>query len=83
MGEKKYFVFPETNGWKLETLDNIFAEAFENKENPVFTEKRRRKGKTSDVEAASGVNRDEGAERSDIEVKVVDAETETEKREDV
>lgn len=38
-----YFFFPETNGWKLETLDAIFAEAHEKHENPVFTEKRWRK----------------------------------------
>lgn len=80
--ELQYFYFPETNGWKLETLDNIFAEAWENKENPVFTEKRWRKGKNSDVEAppASGSG-DEGPESGDNEVKVVDARTE--KREDI
>lgn len=38
-----YFFLPETNGWKLETLDAIFAEAHEKKENPVFTERRWRK----------------------------------------
>lgn len=73
--------FPETNGWKLETLDNIFAEAFEKKENPVFTEKRRRKGNSADVEAPPDVISDEGGERSDTEVKIED--TGVEKREDV
>lgn len=38
-----YFLFPETNGHKLETLDAIFNEAYEKNENPVFTEKRWRK----------------------------------------
>lgn len=46
-----YFVFPETNGYKLEKLDAIFAEAHDKGENPVFTEKRyRKKGGTLDVE---------------------------------
>lgn len=40
-----YFFFPETNGHKLETLDAIFTQAHEKGENPVFTEKRYRKGK--------------------------------------
>jgi hypothetical protein len=38
-----YVCFPETNGYKLEKLDAIFAEAYEQKQNPVFTEKRYRK----------------------------------------
>lgn len=38
-----YFFLPETNGWKLETLDNIFNEAHEKGENPVFVERRWRK----------------------------------------
>jgi hypothetical protein len=38
-----YFLFPEPNGHKLEVLDNIFHEAHEKGENPVFTQKRRRK----------------------------------------
>lgn len=62
-------------------MDNIFAEAFEKNENPVFTEKRRRKGKTADVEAAPEVSGDEGAGRSDTGVKIDDGDTE--KREDV
>ncbi|KAF2755048.1 general substrate transporter [Pseudovirgaria hyperparasitica] len=46
-----YFYFPETNGYKLETLDAIFAEAHAKKENPVKTEKDIRKGvRTLDVE---------------------------------
>ncbi|KAK5709353.1 hypothetical protein LTR17_019866 [Elasticomyces elasticus] len=35
-----YFCFPETNGYKLEELDAIFAEARANGENPVLTERR-------------------------------------------
>lgn len=38
-----YFFLPETNGWKLETLDAIFTQAHEKGENPVFTERRWRK----------------------------------------
>ena len=52
-----YFFFPETNGWKLETLDAIFAEAHESGQNPVYTEKRWRKNgwaKKSDAEQRAG-----------------------------
>ncbi|KAI9753060.1 MAG: hypothetical protein M4579_005359 [Chaenotheca gracillima] len=45
-----FFLFPETNGYKLEKLDAIFAEAHEKGENPVWTERRVRKGETLDVE---------------------------------
>lgn len=46
-----YFFFPESNGYKLEKLDAIFAEAHDKKQNPVFTEKRYRKsGGKLDVE---------------------------------
>ncbi|KAK7701219.1 hypothetical protein SLS57_011820 [Botryosphaeria dothidea] len=45
-----YFTFVETNGYKLETMDAIFAEAHAKGENPVWTEKRIRKGETLDVE---------------------------------
>ncbi|KAF9634773.1 putative mfs sugar transporter protein [Lasiodiplodia theobromae] len=44
-----YFTFVETNGYKLETMDGIFAEAHEKGENPVWTEKRVRKGGELDV----------------------------------
>lgn len=48
-----YFFLPETNGWKLETLDAIFNEAHKNEQNPVFTEKAwRRKGWTSRRDSA-------------------------------
>lgn len=79
----QYFVFPETNGWKLETLDAIFAEAYEKKENPVFTEKRHRKQKTTpDMERpAEGSGSDAGSQGMVAEVK--GDETETEKRETV
>ncbi|KAH9827709.1 general substrate transporter [Teratosphaeria destructans] len=48
-----YFFLPETNGYKLETLDAIFAQAHDKGENPVFTEKRVRKdgGKLQAIEA--------------------------------
>lgn len=46
-----YFFFPESNGYKLEKLDAIFAEAHEKGENPVFTEMRvRKRGAKLDVE---------------------------------
>lgn len=40
-----YFFLPETNGWKLETLDSIFNEAHEKGKNPVFVERRWRKNR--------------------------------------
>ncbi|KAK3651592.1 hypothetical protein LTR56_004321 [Elasticomyces elasticus] len=50
-----YFCFPETNGYKLEELDAIFAEAYEKGENPVFTERRYRKsGKPVQVQRHGG-----------------------------
>lgn len=46
-----FWFFPETNGYKLEKLDAIFAEAYDKSENPVWTERRVRKGgATLDVE---------------------------------
>ncbi|TVY86688.1 Sugar transporter [Lachnellula willkommii] len=46
-----YYTFVETKGYPLETLDSIFEEAYNKKENPVFTEMRLRKeGKQLDVE---------------------------------
>lgn len=45
-----YFYFVETNGYKLEVLDEIFADAHHKHENPVFTEKKVRKGEAPDVE---------------------------------
>jgi len=44
-----YFTFVETNRYSLEKLDAIFAEAYEKKENPVFTKRRIRKGRPLDV----------------------------------
>ncbi|KAI9799727.1 MAG: hypothetical protein M1833_003846 [Piccolia ochrophora] len=46
-----YFTFVETNGYKLERLDAIFAEAHDKKENPVWTERRVRKGEALDIDA--------------------------------
>ncbi|CZT25677.1 probable sugar transporter STL1 [Ramularia collo-cygni] len=40
-----YWFFPETNGYKLEAMDAIFEKAHETGENPVWTERRVRKGK--------------------------------------
>ena len=48
-----FFFFPETNGYKLERLDAIFAEAHDRGENPVWTERRVRKGGVLDVEQSS------------------------------
>jgi hypothetical protein len=45
-----YMTFIETNGYSLEKVDAIFAEAYEKNENPVFTERRIRKGKPLDIE---------------------------------
>lgn len=69
-----YFFLPETNGWKLETLDAIFNEAHEKKQNPVFTERQWRKNgykhKRDSVAAGqgAGVRSD-----SDVETKVGEA----------
>lgn len=60
-----YFFLPETNGWKLETLDTIFNEAHEKGENPVFVEKRWRKNGWThrrDSTAARSRNQSEGGE---------------------
>lgn len=38
------WAFPETNGYKLEAMDAIFEKAHETGENPVWTERRVRKG---------------------------------------
>jgi hypothetical protein len=45
-----YHTFVETNGYKLETMDEIFRIAHKNGENPVKVEKRFRK---DDVEGAA------------------------------
>ncbi|KAK8152464.1 general substrate transporter [Phyllosticta citrichinensis] len=45
-----YYTFVETNGYPLEKMDAIFAEAYEKNENPVWTERRVRKGEVLDVE---------------------------------
>jgi hypothetical protein len=41
-----YYTFVETNGYKLETMDEIFRIAHKNGENPVKVEKRFRKDNT-------------------------------------
>ncbi|KAI5364563.1 Putative major facilitator, sugar transporter, major facilitator superfamily [Septoria linicola] len=69
-----YFLFPETNSHKLETLDAIFNEAYEKNENPVFTEKRwREKGAQVSVENSaeygkSDVEVRKGSEEGEIEI---------------
>ncbi|KAF2166975.1 hypothetical protein M409DRAFT_66475 [Zasmidium cellare ATCC 36951] len=40
-----FWFFPETNGYKLEAMDAIFEKAHEKGENPVWTERKFRKGK--------------------------------------
>ncbi|KAI5237102.1 general substrate transporter [Aureobasidium subglaciale] len=42
-----YYTFVETNGYKLEAMDEIFHIAHQNGENPVKVEKRMRKGNVS------------------------------------
>lgn len=61
-----YFFFPEPNGWKLETLDEIFHEAHSKGENPVFTEKRWRKNgwqRAADVQAQSSGQSEKSASK--------------------
>lgn len=71
-----YFYFPETNGYKLETLDAIFAEAHEKGENPVWTEKRWRKaggrsdGGGDEEEGVNGGEKDLKGEEEDLKMEV-------------
>jgi MFS family permease len=71
-----YYTFVETNGYKLETMDEIFHIAHKNGENPVKIEKRFRKDnaegaadseKRSSVGGASGKFEDEHKEDLTIE----------------
>jgi MFS family permease len=71
-----YYTFVETNGYKLETMDEIFHIAHKNGENPVKVEKRFRKDnaegaadseKRSSVGGASGKFEDEHKEDLTIE----------------
>lgn len=76
-----YFYFPETNGHKLEVLDAIFAEAYEKGENPVFTERRHRKGKGGELpdlegEAVSGGSETETDEKERLDSVAKDGEVE-------
>lgn len=41
-----WYTFVETKGYPLEKLDEIFEEAYEKEENPVWTERRIRKNAT-------------------------------------
>lgn len=40
-----FWFFPETNGYKLEAMDAIFERAHETGQNPVWAERKIRKGK--------------------------------------
>lgn len=61
-----YFTFVETNGYKLEEMDAIFAEAHKRGENPVFLEHKVRKGKmTLDVEESDNVLGEKESEKND------------------
>lgn len=61
-----FWFFPETNGYKLEKLDAIFAEAYEKDENPVWTESRVRKGgATLDVEQEANLGEARQGEKKD------------------
>lgn len=63
-----FWFFPETNGYKLEKLDAIFTEAYEKGENPVWVERRVRKGDaTLDVEQIADGAGEAGG--SDVEEK--------------
>lgn len=69
-----YFLFPEPNGWKLETLDAIFNEAHKKSENPVFTEKRWRKNgwqKASDAQIQDEEQHDQNNDGDHSEEKSV------------
>lgn len=60
-----FLFFPETNGYKLERLDAIFADAHDRGENPVWTERTVRKGGVLDIEqsgAESGEMREKESE---------------------
>lgn len=60
-----FWFFPETNGYKLEKLDAIFTEAHEKGENPVWVERRVRKGDAKlDVEQRADGGSD-GEEKRD------------------
>lgn len=74
-----YFFLPETNGWKLETLDEIFADAHEKKQNPVFTERHWRKnGYKGKKDSQAGQNPDRND--SDADTKVIEAGDDAEAR---
>jgi MFS family permease len=71
-----YYTFVETNGYKLETMDEIFRIAHKNGENPVKVEKRFRKDnaeeaadseKSSSVGGASEKFEDEHKEDATVE----------------
>lgn len=76
-----YFYFPETNGYKLETLDAIFAQAHAQKRNPVFMEHEYRKnGARLEQGVEEGVVASDADEKAEGIVSKIEAD-ETEKRE--
>lgn len=77
---------PETNGWKLETLDTIFNEAHEKGENPVFVERRWRKNgweHRRDSAAAGSATQSDSDETKVIEAGEESTRHVEEKRQDV
>ena len=62
-----YWTFPETNAYKLETMDAIFAEAHEKGENPVWTESVRKRGGGAELERRHGVENGSGSGVDDEE----------------
>lgn len=63
-----YWTFPETNAYKLETMDAIFAEAHEKGENPVWTERSvRKRGGGAELERRHGVENGSGSGVDDEE----------------
>lgn len=75
-----FWFFPETNGYKLEAMDAIFERAHERGENPVWVERKVRKGKEGlDVEKTENVG--SGADDDEPEGGVRGAEAEKEELE--
>lgn len=65
-----YFFLPETNGYKLETLDAIFNDAHEKKQNPVFTERHWRKNGYKHKRDSVAANQQGGVQSdSDVDTK--------------
>ena len=81
-----YFFFVETNGYKLEAMDSIFQTAHEKGENPVWVERRVRKGDSDDardVEKRLSEGASENVEDSGGMNKVVSPEAKDEKKDEI